>query len=63
LSFRRSLSFEAKQKIRSKNFKFRSNKESDESSMDIDINYSYDLIRHAMIGIENPPNIPECISI
>lgn len=58
---RKNLTFETKQKIRSKNFKWKSRKE-EEGGIDIDINYSYDLIRVALIDIENPPDVDNVLT-
>lgn len=54
---RKTLTFEAKQKLRSKNFKVRTRKNDDETGMEIDVNYTYDLLRMLLIDIENPPGI------
>ena len=58
--FRRNLTFETKQAIRSKNFTYETKKGSS-GGLNIDINYSTDLIRMALIDIENPPGVEKVL--
>lgn len=54
---RRSIPFNHKQNLRSKNIKLR------DAEVELDVNYSSDLVRAALIGIENPESVPETKAI